>query len=118
MAVSRSLTAEQQKALDLRPQIEAKLRAGTEVLRTGGGLVLTASDCGVMLDLLAALLARTEELTGALEQIAEAAYGRRCYHQENRYCSDDAYRVARSALAGSSPACENGDNDDRVPERD
>ena len=34
---------------DLR-QIKAKLREGTEVLRTGGGATLTATECNALLD--------------------------------------------------------------------
>jgi hypothetical protein len=38
---------------DLR-EVQAKLREGTEVLRTGGGTHLDAGDCNLLLDLIEA----------------------------------------------------------------
>ena len=35
-------------------EVKAKLREGTEVLRTGGGANLTTSDCNLLLDFLEA----------------------------------------------------------------
>lgn len=40
------------------PAALARLREGTEVLRTGGGVRLTASECNVLLDHIEALRAR------------------------------------------------------------
>jgi hypothetical protein len=34
--------------------VKAKLREGTEILRTGGGVYLSASDCNLLLDVLEA----------------------------------------------------------------
>lgn len=60
----------------------ARLREGTEVLRTGGGatVMLTATECNALLDALAAA-GRVDELEAALREAREAIYGTLTCHR-------------------------------------
>jgi hypothetical protein len=55
--------------------VRRKLVEGTEVLRTGGGTTLTASECNIILDAQADLTRETERLRDALERVYQTGRG-------------------------------------------
>lgn len=78
----------------------ARVREGTEVLRTGGGVTLSSAECNVLLVGHAALEAENANLRAALERIAEpdVVGGVRSAHSSQE--------IARAALAAAPPAAE------------
>ena len=70
--------------------LESKLREGTEILRTGGGVTLTAAECNEALD-------RFEALEHRLHEIKMQATRRHRASDLKRYLEVDLERIERLA---------------------